>query len=204
MKLRQKRTTLSLILISSLAATSALAASLDAPSYQSGSISSGSKPGTKDAPVDGKDGRPHEGPFVEVDNLRSSSSSESKKDLPPLEGRPRDPTIIDGVKIPDTNDGVMNDPNRAEPKLGTTGTSGGVSEKDMARKAKEGATGEKVENKPEAPKEAPPLPHSEQEKIMGKDSSTKDKMKADGKSSEDASGLLEVRCHLFKTSCMLL
>lgn len=192
MRLRQKRSPLSLLFISSLAATSALAASLDTPSYQSSSISSSSKPGTKDAPVDGKDGRPHEGPFVEVDNLRSSTSSDLKKDLPPLEGRPRDPTIVDGVKIPDTNDGVMNDPNRAGPKLGTTGTSGGVSEKDMARKAKEGATGEKVENKPESPKEAPPLPHSEQEKIMGKDASTKEKSKVDGKTADDASGL-EVR-----------
>lgn len=203
MRLRQKRSPLFLLLISSLAATSALAASLETPSFQSSSISSSSKPGTKDAPVDGKDGRPHEGPFVEVDNLRSSSGSDLKKDLPPLEGRPHDPTIVDGVKIPDTNDGVMNDPNRAGPKLGTTGTSGGVSEKDQARKAKEGATGEKVENKPEAPKEAPPLPHSEQEKIMGKESSTKDRAKADGKSSEDVSGL-EVRRHVSDTLYLVL
>lgn len=139
--------------------------------------------------MDGKDGRPHEGPFVDVESLRSASGSDLK-DLPPLEGRPNDPTIVDGVKIPETNDGVMNDPNRAEPKQGTTGTSGGVSEKDIARKAKEGATGEKVENKPEAPKEAPPLPHSEQEKIAGKESS-KDK----SKTVDDVSGL-EVRGYI--------
>lgn len=195
MRLRTRRAPLSLLLLSSLAATTVLASSLDdayaakSGTYQSTSIgSSSTKPGTKDAPVDGADGRPHEGPFVEVENLRSSTGGDSKKDLPPLEGRPRDPTVVDGVKIPETNDGVMNDPNRAEPKEGTTGTSGGVSEKDQARKAKEGATGEKVENKPESPKEHPPLPHSEQEK-MSKDDSKTDKGKADGKTSDDVSGL---------------
>lgn len=189
-----------MLLLSSLAATTALAAAIDdslsakSGSYQSDSLSSSSssssssKPGTKDAPVDGADGRPHEGPFVDVESLRSSSGSDLKKDLPVLEGRPKDPTVIDGVKIPETNDGVMNDPNRAEPKQGTTGTSGGVSEKDQVRKAKEGATGEKVENKPEAPKEHPPLPHSEQEKIS-KDDTKSDKSKLDAWSGDDVSGL---------------
>lgn len=195
MRLRSKRGPLSLLLVASLVATSALAASLD-DSYSariSSSLSSTNKErGTKDAPVDGIDGRPHEGPFVDSDNLRSSSASDSKKNLPPLEGRPKDPTAVDGVKIPETNDGVMNDPNRAEPKLGTTGTSGGVSEKDQARKAKEGATGERVENKPAAPKVAPPLSHSEQEKISIKEDPEKDKSKADGKTADDSFGL-EVR-----------
>ncbi|KAK7743807.1 GCR1-dependent translation factor 1 [Cytospora paraplurivora] len=180
MRLRQPRSTLGLLLISSLAATSALASALD--SAVALNAVTGSKIGTKDAPVDGKDGRPHEGPFVEVEHL-TSTSGDSKKDLPPLEGRPVDPTIVDGVKIPQTNDGVMNDPDRSQAKEGTTGTSGGVSEKDQARKAKEGATGEKAANKPESPKEAPPLPHSEQEKMLNKE-----KGKAEGKSSDDASG----------------
>lgn len=197
MRLRNRRAPLSVLLISSLAATTALASSLDdsysakSGAYQSGSLTSSSsstKPGTKDAPVDGADGRPHEGPFVDVENLRSSSTNDLKKDLPVLEGRPKDPTIVGGIKIPETNDGVMNDPNRAEPKQGTTGTSGGVSEKDQVRKAKEGATGEKVENKPEAPKEQPPLPHSEQEK-MSKDDSKTDKSRLDGHTGDDVSGL---------------
>lgn len=136
--------------------------------------------------MDGKDGRPHEGPFVEVEHL-ASSSGDPRKDLRPLEGRPQDPTIVDGVKIPQTNDGVMNDPDRSQAKEGTTGTSGGVSEKDQVRKAKEGATGEKTENKPESPKEAPPLPQSEQEKML-----SKEKGKPEGKTSDDASGF-EVR-----------
>ncbi|PSS03257.1 hypothetical protein BD289DRAFT_219775 [Coniella lustricola] len=195
MKLRIRISPLPIFLLSSLAATSAIAASLDssfsakAADLSGGSLSStsASKAGTKDAPVDGVDGRPHEGPFVEAENLRSTVSE--PKNLAPLEGRPIDPSVIDGVKIPETNDGVMNDPNRVEPKLGTTGTSGGVSEKDQARKAKEGVTGEKAENKPEAPKEAPPLPHSEQEKITNNEDTKKDKSKLDGKTGSDASGL---------------
>lgn len=191
MRLTTRRAPFSVLLVSSLAATAALAASID-DTYSAKSGSPLSAAGTKDAPVDGKDGRPHQGPFVDTENLRTSSSSDLKSDLPPLEGRPHDPTVIDGVKIPETNDGVMNDPNRLEPKQGTTGTSGGVSEKDQVRKAKEGATGERVENKPAAPKEAPPLPHSEQEKIIGKDDSRTDKTKSDSKTSDDVSGL-EVR-----------
>lgn len=196
MRLRNSKGRLSLLLTVSLAATTALA-SLDSSystgAYQSSSLSSTPKErGTKDAPVDGIDGRPHEGPFVDAENLRASTANDLKKDLPPLEGRPTDPTIVDGVKIPETNDGVMNDPNRAEPKEGTTGTSGGVSEKDQVRKAKEGATGEKVENKPAAPKVAPPLSHSEQEKISIKEDSEKIS-KAEGKTSDDVSPGLEVR-----------
>lgn len=119
---------------------------------------------TKDAPVDGKDGKPHLGPFVETDGT-ASTETKGEKDLPTLKGRPKDPTMIDGKKIPESNDGVMFDKNRAKPQDGTTGTEGGVSEKDKARKAHEGKTGEKLVNQPEAPKEHPPLPHSEEKKI---------------------------------------
>lgn len=121
----------------------------------------------KDAPVDGKDGKPHLGPFVERDGTATDSA---KNELPPLEGRPRDPTMVDGKKIPESNDSVMFDKNRERP-LGSTGTEGGVSEKSAARKAHEGKTGEKPVVQPEAPKEQPPLPHSEEEKL-GKDAAT--------------------------------
>lgn len=120
--------------------------------------------GTKDAPVDGKDGKPHAGPFVdtgEKPEKAASDDGELVKDLRPLKNAPTDPTVIDGVKIPQSNDGVMDDRSREKPKVGTTGTEGGVSEKDKARKAQESQTGEKVEKKPDSPKEAPPLPHSE-------------------------------------------
>jgi hypothetical protein len=150
--------------------------------------------GTKDAPVDGKDGRPHEGPFVEIENLRKGETGDSKKDRPPLKDRPNDPTMVDGQKIPESNDGVMFDKDRPKPKEGTTGTAGGVSEKDKTRKAQEGKTGEKAENRPDPPKEAPPLPHSEEEKIMGGDKDgkkdkSKPKAKTDGKTAEEVIGL---------------
>ncbi|KAH8908244.1 UPF0016-domain-containing protein [Coniochaeta sp. PMI_546] len=212
MRLRHRRSPLLLLLIPSLAASVALASSSSdardaradtdigaAAAFQE-STNSGSTTGkkydvgTKDAPVDGKDGRPHEGPFVEIENLRKGETGESKKDRPPLKDRPNDPTMVDGQKIPESNDGVMFDKDRPKPKEGTTGTAGGVSEKDKTRKAQEGKTGEKTENKPDPPKEAPPLPHSEEEKIIGGDKDgkkdkSKSKGKTDGKTAEEVIGL---------------
>lgn len=124
--------------------------------------------GTKDAPVDGKDGKPHAGPFV--DRMKPDATAvaknvplESKK--PQLAGRPDDITYHEGQKIPETNDGVMDDLERPAPKVGTTGLEGGVSQKDQERKAHEGQFGTKLEKTPESPKEAPPLPLSEQELV---------------------------------------
>lgn len=121
--------------------------------------------GTKDAPVDGKDGKPHAGPFVgsEKDTKKTKSGTE---DSEIVHGKEDSSELVtaDGSKIPEVNDGVMNDPSRELPKHGTTGTEGGVSEKDKARKAQEGQTGAKVEKKPDSPKEAPPLPVSEEAK----------------------------------------
>ncbi|KAH6665871.1 transmembrane protein PFT27 [Plectosphaerella plurivora] len=104
--------------------------------------------GTKDAPVDGKDGMPHQGPFVDHDEST---------------GRAVDAQ----VKTTDANDGVMDDPDRQKPKIGTTGTEGGVSEKDKARKAL-GETGfpGKPGKVPEPPKEVPPLPHGDEERLQ--------------------------------------
>ncbi|TAQ85224.1 hypothetical protein B7494_g6461 [Chlorociboria aeruginascens] len=126
--------------------------------------------GTKDAPVDGKDGKPHAGPFV-------GTEKDPKKDTVNPKTGPEEGELVlgptkeelesiapDGGKIPIVNDGVMDDPNRVLPKQGTTGTEGGVSEKDKARKAQEGQTGEKVEKKPDSPKEAPPLPPTDKDK----------------------------------------
>ncbi|KAM5347040.1 hypothetical protein ACJ41O_010045 [Fusarium nematophilum] len=128
---------------------------------------------TKDAPVDGKDGKPHHGPFIDTDDHKrgagpgtGTGTDNSDSDyLPQLKGRPDDPTIVDGKKIPETNDGVMFDTNRVHAEEGTTGTEGGVTEKYKARKLQEDRTGEKAVTQPSSPKEAPPLPHSEEEKI---------------------------------------
>lgn len=135
--------------------------------------------GTKDAPVDGKDGRPHLGPFVETGAERdrkkakeNSGDANIKKPVP--EGVPSS----DGAKIPETNDGVMDDPHRTGPKEGTRGTEGGISEKNKDRKATQ-SDGAKLEKTPDPPKEVPPLPHSEQESLDSK--ATKD----DGKKSKE-------------------
>ncbi|KAF2473296.1 UPF0016-domain-containing protein [Lindgomyces ingoldianus] len=126
---------------------------------------------TKDAPVDGLDGKPHEGPYVEgkptvpkklpvgVEEIRpgatriSSTQQLTKEEWKALGGE---------------GDGVMDDPNRASPK-GNTGTEGGVSAKDKDRIEQETKTGGKVEKIPDPPKEAPPLPHGEQERLKEKE-----------------------------------
>lgn len=115
---------------------------------------------TRDAPVDGKDGKPHLGPFVETDIGTGGDLSDLT-----LKGKPSDWETVDGKKIPESNDGVMFDKNRERPLEGTTGTEGGVTEKDNIKKAQEGKAGGKLQTQPEPPKEQPPLPHSEEEKI---------------------------------------
>lgn len=89
--------------------------------------------GTKDAPVDGLDGKPHAGPFVEkpkkaaavVEDLGTSPQLADQKDK------------TDGWVAPEP-DSVMEDrgDRGAQPK-GPTGTEGGVSEKDKERKEKQ-------------------------------------------------------------------
>ncbi len=136
--------------------------------------------GTKDAPVDGKDGKPHAGPFVETaaerERKKAKESGEgngvstSTKPLPkPLKPPPSGSLHSEDSAIPVSNDGVMDDPNRASPKEGTRGTEGGVTEKDRDRKAQEGQIGAKPEKKPDPPKEAPPLPHDEEQKLTTKE-----------------------------------
>ena len=164
--------------------------------------------GTKDAPVDGKDGKPHAGPFVDTDRKKTTgdvasdiknkagslvdsaagglkSLSDVTKDL----GNKVAAQIgADGKVIPQKIDGIMNDETRQKPKEGTTGAEGGVSEKKKARKAKEGMTGEKVENTPTAPKEAPPLPHDEDKKLGISESA--DKEREDAKKKDNEKGVV--------------
>ncbi|KAG5982321.1 hypothetical protein E4U55_002053 [Claviceps digitariae] len=163
----------------------AVAASRQADDATTSRAGTGSRVGTvtKDAPVDGKDGKPHFGPFVETDGVAVDKQGQK---LPKLKGRPDDPTLIGGQKIPETNDGVMFDKNRNRPENGiSTGTDGGVTEKDKVRKEKEGKTGQKTITKPTAPKEQPPLPQSEERKLRnGKEEET-DKSKASDSKDED-------------------
>ncbi|KAH7077831.1 hypothetical protein BKA63DRAFT_272674 [Paraphoma chrysanthemicola] len=128
--------------------------------------STGTK-GTKDAPFDGQDGMPHLGPYINdqpasptkkapaiVEELGAKKTSVSTKPSS------KEDTVLDGDKS------VMQDPER-KLATGNKGTEGGVSAKDKERLAHEGKTGEKLEKVPEPPKEAPPLPHSEQKQLHG-------------------------------------
>ncbi|TGO44996.1 hypothetical protein BCON_0435g00010 [Botryotinia convoluta] len=220
MRFRRKQSPLLLLLLPSLAlalspaAQDNIAAVSKDPDAQTGKLDKIDPPaavtttvdnkpsyglGTKDAPVDGKDGKPHAGPFVDTtkkDPKKDSTTSEKadtkdSKDsktsnsklsdgelVPPTAKTTKEKPMLDahGKEIPQSNDGVMNDPGREAPKHGTTGTEGGVSEKDKTRKGQESQTGEKVEKKPASPKEAPPIPHDTEQKIQG---DTKDPQKKD-------------------------
>ena len=145
--------------------------------------------GTKDAPVDGLDGKPHAGPFVDsygnkkkppalVEDIGNEAAAKASKSKSSSSSSDSSSGLV-------PEDGVMNDPNRATPKKGTTGTEGGVSEKEKNRKEQESSTGEKLEKKPEKPKEARPLSNSDEtstSKEKAEDSSKeKSKLKEDEK-----------------------
>jgi hypothetical protein len=137
-------------------------------------ISKGKKDvGTQDAPVDGKDGKPHSGPFVGTEKETKPKSGSSELTLAVGKDDKKDVAAAGASQFPKVEDGVMNDPSRELPKQGTTGTEGGVSEKDKVRKAQEGQSGGKAEKVPDSPKEAPPLPMSEESKMKSEKSKTK-------------------------------
>ncbi|KAL2867049.1 TMEM165/GDT1 family protein [Aspergillus lucknowensis] len=142
--------------------------------------------GTLDAPVDGKDGRPHAGPWVETnaerDRKKSGMVTPASEQVRP-DSRSTKHLDSDGRPIPYSNDGVMDDRNRAAPKEGTRGTEGGVSGKLKGNTPAE-------DKSPDSPREAPPLPHSEEQKLptTGEDSATKD---TKGSSSSSNLGVLE-------------
>jgi Ca2+/H+ antiporter, TMEM165/GDT1 family len=135
-------------------------------SITSPSPTPGSK-GTKDAPVDGFDGKPHEGPYIDDKPTIPKKEPAAIEELRPGVTRissTQEMTKEQWAALAADGDGVMDDPAHVSPK-GKTGTEGGVSEKTKDQKAHEDKTGEKLGKVPEAPKEAPPLPHGEQERL---------------------------------------
>ncbi|RMZ81292.1 hypothetical protein DV737_g2554, partial [Chaetothyriales sp. CBS 132003] len=80
--------------------------------------------GTEHAPVDGKDGMPHEGPWVETEGERSRRKDKSKDDVDVLDVKV---STADTAGLPQSNEGVMDDKNRKKPEDGTRGVEGGVS-----------------------------------------------------------------------------
>lgn len=152
--------------------------------------------GTDDAPVDGLDGKPHAGPFVDTTpdetttrRKGAADATTTAKSRPTSLEKFAEASSEDGwslADIPEKNDGVMNDEARVAPKKGTTGTEGGISEKTKDNTFKGDA-----EKKPKAPNEAPPLPHSEQERMAAEQGKTQEKSsskKAAGKGAKGAKG----------------
>jgi hypothetical protein len=148
MKLRSHNKSLPLILFSSIAGVAATPPT--GIIRQSGSGNEAS-PKIRGAFIDGNDGRPHSGPWVEVESHRTLDVNTA---------------LGDGHSVPDPHPGALDDPNRSFPKLNTMGNEGAISVKLTAREAIESETGTKVERLPETPKQAAPLPQSEQEKIV--------------------------------------
>lgn len=146
--------------------------------------------GTKDAPVDGLDGKPHAGPFVydtkervklesKVEDLSSSRFSDEL-----------DKAREGGFEIPDRVDSVMADrEGQRKGKGSIDGTEGGVSEKER-NKAKSGSG--KDEKRPEGPKEVLDQHEHEKEKVIkgsGKDSSASKSSSKDEKKEKGEKGI---------------
>lgn len=144
--------------------------------------------GTKDAPVDGLDGKPHAGPFV-LENTPIEKPAKGSDSTKSTAHESLADTITEDQKkaSPDKDIGVMDDPDRALPKKGTTGTEGGVTQRTKEHKALEEEKGEKLGKVPMSPDEERPLSSDEQER-MGVDSADDSDDDDDLSTSEKAKG----------------
>lgn len=133
--------------------------------------------GTEHAPVDGRDGMPHDGPFVETGGERTRKNQLSKDEEIVIDKTTKEQ--YSDAEIPKSNDAVMDDRIRSNPAEGTRGTEGGISGK--------GKDGKPSGKKPDAPKDAWPIPHNELDKIQ--DSDKKESQPAE----EDPKKILKVR-----------
>jgi len=120
---------------------------------------------------------PHDGPFVETGGERTRKNQLAKDDEIVIDKTTKEQ--YSDTDIPKSNDAVMDDRLRSNPAEGTRGTEGGIS-----GKGKDGKTSDK---KPDAPKDARPIPHSELDKIQ--DSEKKESQAAE----EDPKKILKVR-----------
>lgn len=207
MRIRRSRSPLLLLLLPSLAASLAIE-----PKGKPGSVAQladgdaaaaalPSRPvvGTKDAPVDGLDGKPHAGPFVESKKLPPAKvedlgAKSSLSDEVGAVGQKK--KLDDGWAVPEREDSVMDDRVGEKPNKGPKGTEGGVTEKERLKlQAGEGKGKSSELKKPEQPKEAPPLPASADEKVskgMNKDKSGKKDLNVEEKPKQKGAAGLEV------------
>ncbi|KAJ9498781.1 GCR1-dependent translation factor 1 [Exophiala xenobiotica] len=176
MKIGRRRVQLLLFLLTSVIVSEATEASLPRESLAknfanagslgevvaaSGGNVGGGKPspvGTEHAPVDGKDGMPHEGPFVETNAERTRKKTQGMGYDDDLA---TEKTTYKGENVPQSNDAVMDDRLNSNPAEGTRGVEGGISEK-----SKEGKSTDK---RPDPPKDVRPLPHHEVETLNDAD-----------------------------------
>jgi hypothetical protein len=209
MRIRRSRSPLLLLLLPSLAASLAIDSKAKPGSVAqlaNGDAATAILPtrpdvGTKDAPVDGLDGKPHAGPFVEsgkkkppatVEDIGTGSGSLSD-DLGAIGQKKK---FDDGWVVPEREDSVMDDRVGEKPNKGPKGTEGGVSEKDRLKlQAGEGKSGEL--KKPEKPKEAPPLPASVDGKVKNKEKSGKKEVEGEEKPKQKGAAGLEVWLYHF-------
>lgn len=208
MRIRPSKSPLLLLLLPSLAASLAIDPKAKPGSVaqladgEAGSATLPSRPGgigTKDAPVDGLDGKPHAGPFVEAKKLPpakvedlgpKSSLSDEVSEI----GKKK--TLDDKWEVPKPEDSVMDDRVGEKPNKGPKGTEGGVSEKDrLKQQAGEGKGKSSELKKPEQPKA---VPASAEEKVMkgkNKDKSGKKDVDVEQKPKQKGAAGLEVRWH---------
>ena len=161
MKVGRRRSQLLLLLLASVATTNAIGGDLSSNDLLGtaslggaigatggGNTLKGSLVGTEHAPVDGRDGMPHDGPFVET----SAERTRKKQSAGDEELVVKDSSKDHG-NLPKTNDAVMDDRVNSKPIDGMRGVEGGISDRSREIKASE--------KKPESPKDARPVPHSE-------------------------------------------
>jgi hypothetical protein len=121
--------------------------------------------GTADAPVDGLDGKPHAGPFVETTKKKAAQLVEDLDVVAAAaeaEARAaREKKLLAAVVTKDApeDDGVMSDVAGRREVSGPTGTEGGVSAKEFERKEGVGGKGAVPE-----PPRAPPKKSGEEAK----------------------------------------
>ncbi|KAF2645141.1 UPF0016-domain-containing protein [Massarina eburnea CBS 473.64] len=190
MRLRQPRTAAILLLLPALHAFASAVPPADkspavravTPDASPLATPASAVKGTKDAPVDGFDGKPHQGPYIDEKPVGSKKGPGGIEELRPdtLKKKP-ELTKEEWKALGEDDDSVMSDPNRSSPK-GNTGTEGSITQKEKERQKHE-KTGTKVEKVPEAPKAAPPLPHGEQQHLKEKE---KPKPKSKGDKTTDS------------------
>ncbi|KAI9655057.1 MAG: hypothetical protein M1831_005017 [Alyxoria varia] len=114
--------------------------------------------GTKDAPVDGQDGKPHAGPFVD-------SSSRKKDSVAGDSASSKRKSRSEKMEVEDeaSDDEFSRKSEKAAPE-----TEAGVSEKSRSKEAHESETGKEKYQKPKSPKDTAQVPSVDDDELPSK------------------------------------